>query len=119
MYTRIINCVHNMFDISFMVTIASSLLIVAGMFQLSDGLQAGILGGLRGLQDMKIPSMLSFVSYWIIGFPICWYLGTRTSLGTQGIWIGLLVALFCSALFLFLRFNYLSKKLIRENNELT
>lgn len=100
-------------------TMASGLLVVAGMFQLSDGLQAGILGGLRGLQDMKIPSMLSFVSYWIIGFPISWYLGTRTSLGTQGIWIGLLVALFCSALFLFLRFNYLSKKLIRENNELT
>lgn len=100
-------------------TMASGLLIVAAMFQLSDGLQAGILGGLRGLQDMKIPSMLSFVSYWVIGFPISWYLGTRTSLGTQGIWIGLLVALFCSALFLFLRFNYLSKKLIREKNELT
>lgn len=100
-------------------TMASGLLIVAGMFQLSDGLQAGILGGLRGLQDMKIPSMLSFVSYWIIGFPISWYLGTRTSLGTQGIWIGLLVALFCSALFLFLRFNYLTKKLIQEKNELT
>ena len=100
-------------------TMASGLLIVAGMFQLSDGLQAGILGGLRGLQDMKIPSILSFVSYWLIGFPICWYLGTRTSLETQGIWIGLLAALFFSALFLFLRFNYLSKKLIHKKNELT
>ncbi len=101
------------------IAIASSLLIVAGLFQLSDGLQAVILGGLRGLQDVKWPSILSFIAYWIIGFPICFYLGKEDVLGTLGIWIGLLTALTSSAIMLFFRFNYLSNKLIQEKNELT
>jgi len=98
---------------------ASSLLIIAGLFQLSDGLQAAILGGLRGLQDVKWPSILSFIAYWIIGFPICYFLGKEHVLGTLGIWIGLLISLTCSAAMLFFRFNYLSNKLIQEKNELT
>lgn len=101
------------------IKIASSLLIVAGFFQLSDGLQAVVLGGLRGLQDVNIPSVLTFIAYWIIGFPVCYYLGTIMDLGPFGIWIGLLVALTCSAIMLFLRFNYLTNKLIKEKNELT
>lgn len=98
------------------IQIASGLLIIAGFFQLSDGLQAVILGGLRGLQDVNIPSVLTFIAYWIIGFPICFYLGKESNLGATGIWIGLLVALTSSALMLFLRFNYLSNKLIQNNN---
>lgn len=101
------------------IRIASSLLIIAGLFQLSDGLQAVVLGGLRGLQDVKIPSLLTFIAYWVIGFPICYYLGRFTDLGTFGIWIGLLTALTCSAIMLFFRFNYLSNKLIQEKNENT
>ena len=101
------------------IKIASSLLIIAGLFQLSDGLQAVVLGGLRGLQDVVIPSLLTFIAYWIVGFPICYYLGSFTDLGTFGIWIGLLVALTSSALMLFFRFNYLSNKLIQEKNEIT
>ena len=101
------------------IEIASSLIIVAGFFQLSDGLQAVILGGLRGLQDVNIPSLITFIAYWIIGFPICYYLGTVINLGTFGIWIGLLSALTSSALMLFFRFNYLSNKLIRTKHGLT
>lgn len=101
------------------IEIASSLIIVAGFFQLSDGLQAVILGGLRGLQDVNIPSVITFIAYWIIGFPICYYLGTVINLGTFGIWIGLLTALTSSAIMLFFRFNYLSNKLINEKHELT
>jgi MATE family multidrug resistance protein len=101
------------------VKMASSLLVIAGFFQLSDGLQAVILGGLRGLQDVNIPSILTFIAYWIIGFPICYYLGSKINLGTFGIWIGLLSALTSSALMLFFRFSYLSNKLIREKHEFT
>jgi len=101
------------------IKIASSLLIIAGFFQLSDGLQAVILGGLRGLQDVNIPSGITFIAYWIIGFPVCYYLGRVAGLGTLGIWIGLLTALTSSAIMLFFRFNYLSKKLIKEKNGLT
>jgi MATE family multidrug resistance protein len=96
------------------IKIASGLLIIAGLFQLSDGLQAVVLGGLRGLQDVNIPSFLTFIAYWVIGFPICYYLGRFTDLGTFGIWIGLLTALTSSALMLFFRFNYLSNKLIQD-----
>jgi MATE family multidrug resistance protein len=101
------------------IKISSGLLVIAGFFQLSDGLQAVILGGLRGLQDVNIPSFITFIAYWIIGFPICYYLGRVINLGTFGIWIGLLVALTSSALMLFFRFNYLSNKLIRTKHELT
>ncbi len=101
------------------IKIASSLLVVAGLFQLSDGLQAVILGALRGLQDVNIPSGLSFIAYWIIGFPVCFYLGRIAGMGTLGIWIGLLTALTSSAIMLFFRFNYLSNKLIKEKNECT
>jgi MATE family multidrug resistance protein len=101
------------------IKMASSLLIIAGLFQLSDGLQAVILGGLRGLQDVNVPSLLTFIAYWIIGFPVCYYLGSIAGFGTFGIWIGLLIALTCSAIMLFFRFNYLTNKLIKEKNELT
>ncbi len=101
------------------IGLASSLLIIAGLFQLSDGLQAVILGALRGLQDVKWPSIVSFIAYWIIGFPICYFLGREDMLGTLGIWIGLLTALTSSAVMLFFRFNYLSNKLIKEKNEIT
>ncbi|MDV7188066.1 MATE family efflux transporter [Lutibacter sp. TH_r2] len=101
------------------VGIASSLLIIAGFFQLSDGIQAVVLGALRGLQDVNMPSVYTFIAYWVIGFPVCWYLGRELEMGTWGIWIGLLTALTSSAIMLLLRFNYLSKKLIQEKNELT
>ena len=101
------------------IKIASSLLVIAGLFQLSDGLQAVILGALRGLQDVNIPSGLTFIAYWIIGFPISYYLGTIAGFGTFGIWIGLLVALSASALMLFIRFNYLTNKLIQKKDGIT
>lgn len=101
------------------IATASSLLIIAGIFQLSDGLQAVILGALRGLQDVYVPSLLSFIAYWIIGFPISYYLGKEEVLGNIGIWIGLLFALTSSAILLFIRFNYLSKRLITQKNENT
>lgn len=72
------------------------------------------LGALRGLQDVKIPMYMTFVAYWVIGFPISIYLGLYTSLGASGIWIGLLAGLTIAAILLFIRFNYLTKKLIKN-----
>lgn len=95
------------------ISIASSLLIVAAIFQLSDGLQSVILGALRGLQDVKIPSSICFVAYWLVGFPVCWFLGKEEALGAMGIWLGLFAGLTTSALLLYWRFDYLTKKLIK------
>ncbi len=98
------------------IKIASGLLIIAGIFQISDGLQAVILAALRGLQDVIAPTYITFIAYWIIGFPISYYLGLHTELRTFGIWIGLLISLTISALLLFLRFQYLSRKLIKQKD---
>ena len=103
-------------DVNEVIKIASNLLIVAGVFQLFDGIQAVVLGSLRGMQDVIKPAIIIFFSYGILGFPISYTLGFYTSLGMVGIWIGLLSGLFFSSLFLFLRFNYLSKKIITLND---
>ena len=95
------------------IVIASSLLIVSGFFQLTDGLQAVVLGALRGLQDVNLPTAFTFISYWVIGFPVSYYLAFFTSWGVTGIWIGLLTGLSSSAILLFLRFQYLTNKLIQ------
>lgn len=97
------------------IAIAANLLLVAAFFQISDGIQVVVLGALRGLQDVKIPMYLTFIAYWIIGFPVSIYLGLYTEMKAVGVWIGLLAGLVAAALFLYFRFNYLTKKLVMEN----
>lgn len=97
------------------ILIASKLLLIVALFQIFDGLQVVILGALRGLQDVKIPTLITFIAYWLIGFPICFYLGLYTPLKSIGIWIGLLISLAVSSILLYLRFNCLSKKLILKS----
>ena len=95
------------------IQIASQLLIIAALFQLSDGIQAVGIGILRGLTDVKGPTVITFVAYWIISLPIGYLLGFQFGYGVIGVWIGLLIGLTCSAIMLTLRFNYKSRKLIR------
>ena len=97
------------------IYIASKLLLVAAVFQISDGIQVVVLGALRGLQDVKIPMYITFVAYWIVGFPISYYLGKYTELGAVGIWIGLLAGLTTAALFLYIRFHKLTNKQVHKN----
>lgn len=97
------------------IAIASELLIVAALFQLFDGIQAVVLGALRGVQDVKVPMYITFVAYWIFGFPISFYLGQFTKLGAFGVWIGLLAGLAAAAIFLYLRFNFVTRRLVVEN----
>ncbi len=97
------------------VIIAGKLLLVAAVFQISDGIQVVVLGALRGLQDVKIPMYITFVAYWIIGFPISYYLGEYTALKAVGVWIGLLAGLSAAALFLYIRFHFITKSLILNN----
>ncbi len=102
----------NFTDNAEVLVIAAELLLVAAFFQISDGVQVVVLGALRGLQDVKIPTVITFISYWLIGFPVSYYLCLHTDLKSTGIWIGLLTGLTASAIMLYLRFNYLTKKLI-------
>lgn len=82
-----VNDTANIVDNTEVILIAAKLLLVAAFFQISDGLQVVVLGALRGLQDVTIPTAITFVAYWLIGFPICFYLGLYTPLKSTGIWI--------------------------------
>lgn len=105
----------NAVDNAEVIALAAQLLFVAAFFQISDGVQVVVLGALRGLQDVKIPTLITFIAYWGIGFPVSYYYGLHTSLGSTGIWLGLLVGLTASAILLYIRFNYLTKKLIVQS----
>ncbi len=91
--------------------------MICGLFtddclMIFDGIQAVVLGSLRGFQDVNLPTVIIFFSYGIVGFPISYLLGIELFYGVVGIWIGLLVGLATSAVLLLIRFNYLSKKFI-------
>jgi multidrug resistance protein, MATE family len=88
---------------------AIPLLIIAAFFQLSDGIQVVGLGALRGLQDVKIPTTITFVAYWVLALPLGYFLGFKFNLGAQGIWWGLLIGLTVSAIALYVRFRNLVK----------
>jgi multidrug resistance protein, MATE family len=106
---------QQLLDNTEVIKIASQLLLVAAVFQISDGIQVVVLGALRGLQDVKIPMYITFVAYWVVGFPISFYLGLHTPLKATGVWIGLLAGLSTAALFLYLRFHKLTKQLIKNS----
>lgn len=93
------------------LVIASKLMIIAAIFQISDSIQVTVLGALRGMQDVRIPTFITFLAYWVVGFPISYYLSMHTEYKSAGIWIGLLAGLTTAAFFLFWRFNRLTKRL--------
>ena len=94
-------------DIS-VINIASSLLIIAGLFQIPDGIQAVGLGILRGIRDIRKPTIVTFISYWIISIPLSYLLGIKYGYGIYGIWVGLSIGLTLAAIFHVTRFNYLT-----------
>ena len=107
----------NAVDTAEVVKIAATLLLAAAVFQISDSLQVIALGALRGLQDVKIPTVITFISYWVIGFPISYVLGKEEAYGSLGIWVGLLAGLSVAAILLYFRFNYLTKRLILQQDK--
>ncbi len=92
------------------VEIAASLLVIAGFFQLSDGLQCVALGALRGLEDVNIPTIFTLIAYWAVGLPLGYVLAFHAGLGVQGVWLGLSAGLTVSAILLTYRFYYLVAK---------
>ncbi len=99
------------------IGIASSLLIIAVMFQLSDGVQAVGLAALRGLTDVRIPTGITFIAYWVIALPLAYVLGITLDMKAEGIWYGLAIGLTVSAIALGFRFNKRVKELSLEANQ--
>ena len=92
------------------ITIAAQLLIIAGLFQLFDGTQVVGLGILRGMGDVNIPTVITFLAYWVVGLPVGYVLGLQMHLGAQGVWYGLVLGLAVSSILLFFRFQFISKR---------
>ncbi len=99
------------------ISVASSLLIMAAIFQIPDGIQVVAQSALRGLQDVKVPTIVTFVSYWLVGIPFSYISAIHFGWGPQGVWIGLILGLSISAIFLTIRFYRLSSSRDLNQNQ--
>jgi len=88
---------------------AAMLLILAGVFQISDAVQAIGVGLLRGLHDVKIPTLFISIAYWVIGIPFGYYLAFHAGMESRGIWMGLVTGLSIAAVSMTYRFFSISK----------
>ena len=77
--------------------LAARLLVVAGVFQIFDGAQVACMGALRGLADVRVPTGIAFVSYWLVALPMGYVLGFARGAGAPGVWWGLALGLASAA----------------------
>jgi multidrug resistance protein, MATE family len=90
--------------------LAGTLLLMAAIFQLSDGVQVGAAGALRGFKDTAVPMALCVFSYWVVGFTLAYVLGVSRRGGPMGVWVGLIVGLTVSAVLLVIRYLHVSRR---------
>lgn len=93
------------------IAIASQLIVLAGLFQYADGLQAVGAAMLRGITDVKVPMLIAFVSYILIGLSVGLLCAFPLDMGASGIWIGFIFALALAAICFHIRFNRKLKEL--------
>jgi MATE family multidrug resistance protein len=91
-------------DDAMVIALSAQLILVAGIFQVSDSLQAIGAGLCRGIKDVRVPSVLVTIAYWIIGIPAGYLLAFKLHMGASGIWWGFVVGLSVAAILLNLRF---------------
>nr|CAD6410710.1 MATE family efflux transporter [Rhizobium sp. Q54] len=89
---------------------AASLIVIAGIFQMADGLQAVGAGLLRGLKDTTIPMILALIAYWPIGFACAWIFAFPLEYGGAGVWFGFVTGLAAAAAMLCGRFYLLVRR---------
>lgn len=109
-------CGHNLLPLLYthqteVVSLAGSMLLLAALFQISDGMQAVAAGALRGMQDVKYPALIAFVSYWLIMIPVGYFLTFTFHFGLKGIWIGFIIGLTVAAAAQLVRFKMVLRKL--------
>jgi MATE family multidrug resistance protein len=91
------------------VSLASLLLLFAAVFQISDSTQAIGAGLLRGIKDVRVPTYLVAIAYWVVGLPVGYLLAFKLGMGAKGMWLGLIAGLTLASLFLMGRFLKMSK----------
>jgi len=105
-------------DETFVIEIAASLMIFAAFFQLFDGIQAVAVGILRGIQDVRIPTLITFIAYWVVNLPLGYALGFIFDFGVQGVWVSFSISLFIASVLLTGRFVRITRrKMCTQPNE--
>jgi MATE family multidrug resistance protein len=100
-------------DAAEVLAYAGTLVVIAGIFQLVDGLQAVAAGLLRGIKDTTVPMVLALIAYWPIGFLLAYVLAFPMGMGGIGVWIGFLCGLIAAAVMLLGRFALLVRRMAR------
>lgn len=103
-------------DAPAVISLAATLLGVAAVFQLADGLQVAAAGALRGLKDTRVPMLLAFISYWGVGLGVGTGLGLYLELGAVGLWWGLVTGLTVAAVLLSWRFHRITRTLLDDTH---
>ncbi|MGM0376515.1 MAG: MATE family efflux transporter [Bacteroidota bacterium] len=96
------------------VSAAAGMMVIAGAFQLFDGLQVTMLGALRGLEDVRLPFGMLVLAHFILALPVGWVLAFALDIGPSGIWLGYLMGLFSISVFLFLRVRWLTPQCLTK-----
>ncbi len=86
------------------IEFSANLMIIAAFFQIFDGIQAVGIGILRGIQDVKVPTLITFASYWLLALPMGYVMGFVWNLSLNGVWFGLVLGLFTASVALTSRF---------------
>lgn len=92
---------------SAVTVLAAQLLLIAGLFQIFDGIQVTSAGALRGFEDTRTPMLIGVLSYWVVALPISYLGAFKLGFGPQGIWFGFVAGLavasaaLCTRLMLF------------------
>ena len=92
----------------FVLGVASQLIFLAAIFQLSDGIQVNASGALRGMKDTNVPMIICIIAYWVIGFPVGYIIAEYAGWGVEGYWIAIICGLTISAALMTHRFNKLT-----------
>jgi MATE family multidrug resistance protein len=92
------------------ISLATLLLVVAGIFQLFDGSQVINTAALRGVHDVRVPALITFIAYWVVALPCGYLLGIRHGFGGAGIWGALAAGLALAAIFLGIRFLRMTRE---------
>ncbi len=98
-----------------LMEVATGLLFFAALFQFSDGLQVSSSGALRGLKDTKMPMIITAISYWLVGFPVGYYLAEFQGFQVNGYWIGMIFGLSTAAVLLLGRWIVFSRQQLVGN----
>jgi len=83
------------------IEVGLKIIFLAAIFQISDGVQIVASGALRGIGETKVPMMLNFLGYWVIGLPIAWYFAFIKNYEVTGLWMGLVAGLVTTSVLLF------------------